>query len=1118
MFSYKTTCSILFKVTAITLVCLFISNDISWASQYLPDLAAEQSTLAAESRIKPFFEKHGLEFQNMAIVIMVTGKLKSLILEKKMHAGPLYREIEGLNQILYNDDIEIEKQTKTDIFKCSGREYKYATFYFKKENKKIKVLFFENHADLTTDELAELRIDNAEKHHLACPRLEGVWFISPAAKIKLVDRTQIPTPEISCKDVNALPGTQSGEKTLLTESGPSLNSESAATSDTDVKYYIGSPEGLGKAGREGPVLNTPIRRKALTRDGNLREIEVILKSRLGSGLSCVVYKGIYNEKEMVEKFSGDLPVETKVKSFAKKIMEWIYFLFRQASPPYRTNFYAAMTNHYASLIIEDASEFELGESIIPLLLYTSYDEKSGGYVMAYEYINGRHIRPGPEERLLREYLKKCKNFIADKLGFWGLARQCDTKSLNSPGNVIVIDEATGKMKLIDVTPGVLGGQIWILPIELEYFFKGLFTGNFLPFGDAVDIDKLSGYREELRANFSQRFDSARLKKFENNCTSFEFYLNKWRESEPAVLRSPFRMLAYLFNKSTIKSTLITTITALEYKGVIDIKIADALRQETLTTNRRIVLTSLRFRLFILLFYHIFYHIPHYIWKTARFISVGVLWKGFEDIKKVLIYTIKIYGSKEYRIRVSKEYIEKIIKKAEETDKRISSAEAKVLHQELEKEDILGMLELLPLWTSIKFITWPLFGGTGDILWLSLFIVTYNPYWLIPIFIDGVLRGIITIIFTGLNYKPLLILSFIPKIGNYVAIPTQLMKDAPHLSEFLMKEVVGSKIGTSVPGVSKHSFREYFYIRLMGIPLFFMRQMAQIVSRFDKEDSMSTSKSVSRDIDTKISAATMSGNITSIIKTPVGEKLQITGMVTKEPVSLTAKPGFQRDGPARAANERRESPLFVLSKKEADRIHIENIEYTPAVLQKTILCHIIADSILPDSQRNMLRMLAKNMRNENYSEKVISFSVNDPNDFINEIEALIAKQREEYKDYVVEFDIACPNISLVKAILGKNLGIKALAFETCRDSGLNAMIQVEGIVLALRALHSGRVESLQKAFRIVTGDELSPELSSIIDADEFARKIIFILPVTKTMDYSESRRLGNIMKENIEVAA
>jgi len=56
----------------------------------------------------------------------------------------------------------------------------------------------------------------------------------------------------------------------------------------------------------------------------------------------------------------------------------------------------------------------------------------------------------------------------------------------------------------------------------------------------------------------------------------------------------------------------------------------------------------------------------------------------------------------------------------------------------------------------------------------------------------------------------------------MAIPAQMMKDVPYLSEFIMLEAVGSKIGTAVPGIVRHSYREYFYMRLMNIPLFFMR--------------------------------------------------------------------------------------------------------------------------------------------------------------------------------------------------------------------------------------------------------------------------------------------------------
>lgn len=1079
MFTNKSKYNILFKAIAIALVCLCVFNDVSWSLQSDPGITTEQSTLAAQSRLKPFFETHGLEFQNMASVIMAAGTLKGLVIEKKMHEGPLYKQIEGFNRLFDNGSVEIEKQIGTAVLKSTGREYRYATFYFKKESQKVKVLFFEDHAGLTPAELAELDINDAEKYHLDCPGLEGVWFIADSLRAATVSVSTGAGQQAVTE-----PLSENGQAAAYTYTSPAK-----PASDEEVKQYIGSPEGRGKPRKEGPLLNTPIKRKALTRDGNLQEVELTLGNRLGSGLASVVYKGTYNGETIVEKFAGDLPVETRPKTLAKKLLEGLYFFFRQALPPYRTNFYAAMTNHYASLVIEEASKLEFGESIIPRILYTAYDEGSGGYVMAYDFMSGRRIIPGREERQLREYLGKCKSFIAYELGLWGLARQCDPKSLNSPGNVVV-DEVTGKMRLIDITPGALGGQIWILPLETEYFFKGLVTDNFLPFGDAVDFSRFNAYREKVREELAD--DPARLKRFEDNCDNLEFYVNKWRESEPALLRSPLRIFHYLFKKTAMKPKLNTIITTLEYTGVISVEKANTLRSRVSRGDRHISLPSFKPWLILTFSAYISYKTLRFIIiKLPQIILVDILWKGLIKLKKAAVYTIKIYKDKEFRIKTANGYIEKAIAGAE-SDKRITPEEAGVLRDELAGEDIPELAALFPVWAAIDLITWSVFG-----------------IGIVPVFVDGILRCAVTVMFTGFKYKPLLALSVIPVVGTYIAIPTQLMKNSPHLTEFVMKEIIGSKIGTAFPGVSRDSFSEYLYMRLMNIPLFFLRFMAGLVNYFEQEES---GQSYEAGIDGAIPVADI-----AVPSEPAKENE--ARQEAERPVQVTPPAAsVKQEDPTPAQEKREDSPFFEAAKNESDRIHGKNLEYTPAISQKTILCHIVTDSILPESQRNTLKLLEKNMRKGDYNEKIVSFSVDDPADFIDELKALMARQREEYKDYTVEFDVACPSTDVVRAVLKSDLGVKALAFEAQKDAEINATIQLESIMLALRAMHSGKIENLRQAFKIVTGADLPQEMGSIEDIDNFAISILFVLPASKVLDYNENRRLNDIIRKNIETAA
>ncbi len=205
--------------------------------------------------------------------------------------------------------------------------------------------------------------------------------------------------------------------------------------------------------------------------------------------------------------------------------------------------------------------------------------------------------------------------------------------------------------------------------------------------------------------------------------------------------------------------------------------------------------------------------------------------------------------------------------------------------------------------------------------------------------------------------------------------------------------------------------------------------------------------------------------------------------------------------------------FKLAIAEATRIHTENLKYTPAIPEKTILCHIITDSILPDEQRNVLQMLEQDMRDSSYAEKVVRLSNTDPADFIKEVSTLMARQRDLYKDYTVKFDVACPSTDLVTTILNSGLGVKALAFEPCKEDA-----QLEGIIMALRALGSNNLDSLQRAFEFLSGNKLDLEKLGITSIDEFVKRVAFILPTAKEINYEDRRRLNDIIRENIKTAA
>ena len=137
MLAYKNRYSILYKVIALAIVCLFLVNDAAWAQNY-SNFNPSNTTLAAQSRLKPFFEKRGLDFQNMTSVIYAAGKLKELLFNQtSLDDVKIRREINRLNRLFPDGAVKIEEEVQSH--NLGGKAYRYAVFHFAKTNNPINV-------------------------------------------------------------------------------------------------------------------------------------------------------------------------------------------------------------------------------------------------------------------------------------------------------------------------------------------------------------------------------------------------------------------------------------------------------------------------------------------------------------------------------------------------------------------------------------------------------------------------------------------------------------------------------------------------------------------------------------------------------------------------------------------------------------------------------------------------------------------------------------------------------------------------------------------------------------------------------------------------------------------
>lgn len=201
------------------------------------------------------------------------------------------------------------------------------------------------------------------------------------------------------------------------------------------------------------------------------------------------------------------------------------------------------------------------------------------------------------------------------------------------------------------------------------------------------------------------------------------------------------------------------------------------------------------------------------------------------------------------------------------------------------------------------------------------------------------------------------------------------------------------------------------------------------------------------------------------------------------------------------NKKENQDAVGLLKEKAQAIHMKNLEIPPRLGRRKILCYIIADSVIPQEQRDMVQRLEQEMRKVKYNEKIVRLKVKDSindDDFIQALKERMKNIREQYSKigYEVEFDIAVPNADIVAKIQfpEQGVGINALAFE--RQDG--EFVQVEGIITALRAVRTGKIEIVRAAYKLITGQDLLPEQMEIEDVRIFARQITFTLPAATSI--------------------
>ena len=1005
----KITYSVIFKAVAMGMVCLFTFNSISWS---LPG-----STLAAQSRLKPFFKRHGLGFQNIATVVYVSGRLKDLL------AAEIIREshIVKLNRLFPDDRVEIEKEVKTGHLKCTGKQYQYAVFHFKKESKVINMLFIKDHDKLTNAELQELGIKtDRDRTHFLSPGLEGVWLINSAVGKTTDTDITVPHTTVFAEQItlNVIlesipPGTPIEEARNIIYRHPDFDNDKFEAFLkkfpkllTLVRYFsnlipvlIETRQSLVELERKAnEILETPELRELCEREDSYPAYAHRARALLVSDEVCSLLKDILAEKDG-RKLLEDYRISDNIYAYLSSRMAreaTCAFLtqmklsilsdaeFRRPSIlTYGDDLVRNMFWYYLPIIykqlrrfgysFEQAGKrlFYLSENFleedlrIPIRFYWNTDWTEE----IMRNIEGITRYGSVHEKQINEFLRRlCRSDVAEDLGESTVfaVRPKEVKGDNGEvlrnSNGETFDGVWARFQPSDFFSGdaVQDPKEWSVDSESERKLMG-------------EFERMNFW--ELQAEFINKESDMRrggynLEKIYPQTPPLIAYIN-WMSSKAihmgAELRGPLCGID-IYKKHGTKE-----------------EVKEAYREKCFL---REVIRRWR--------------------KTAE---TGPNPEIFLDIGS---------GKGGVVVDLAKNNPKAIVYAIDPDYKDPSAKGRKYIREHAPNINIVD--EAFKEWKAEALI--------GKVS---------KAFWIFPNLKKGVSP------FSASKIAGLL------KPGG---VFTMVLDDARVEGLTGFKKQLQEE-GLKVEYTSNIAFRDLCkYEKMVS-----SSTMAQAFMLFEKK----------------------------YYPTPVSAVLRAT-----------------------KSNE--------LPQVEAERIHAENlkIEYMPAIPDKTILCHIVADSILPDGQKDMLKRLEQEMRKrDDYSEKVVSLSVSNPNnqeEFMRELERIKAQEEKRYQDkgYTVQFDVACPSIDLVASIQDK-LGIQALAFA---KEGEGDIVQVEGIILALRVIRTGNVDDLLKVYKLLTGKEFKTDIN---DIKELAKNILFILPVTR-LDINEIGTINTLIEENIKNAA
>ena len=556
--------------------------------------------------------------------------------------------------------------------------------------------------------------------------------------------------------------------------------------------WIGTPAGRGRVVPRAPATGVRREVRVWEASGELATRRIRIGRLLGAGLAGTVYEVSDDDGAVfVEKHYGEIPRKGR---FGARLAAAVFSLFRQAPLSFRELPAAAVTIHLANRFIVAASAERFGCAITPRLLYTRYDARTGGYVQAFEYVEGRPLRPGgPGMPLLGEaavvlpLMRRWRDFVARELGFWGLARQVDPANVNAYSNVWVTPE--GEAVLLDLVPGVPGF------LEPRYLWWGLCRGQFPPFADAIDFARLERWLETSPS----RASGAR-----KDLDLLRVAVERWQASEPRLVSSPLRPVRVLTDPRVRAATRAALLTHLEVKGAVSPGQALAYRDALAATGRFPKLLRHSVLKMAPLGVHralvdgayalrLARRLPRLPRKLARAVAAGAS-RISRRAAGLLLAVVGYLRSRELRMRAFRSRVGGWIETERKLGRLTEDEAARLRRQADDDEETADLAGLFVVHLSISAVKHSLLGPSA--VWIGLALATQKWWLALPAMVAPLLR-VAAAAAMGFGRRPgLLLLCALPDVG-VLASPLYLSHRRTELGAFIVR-ACAQKLALSVP--------------------------------------------------------------------------------------------------------------------------------------------------------------------------------------------------------------------------------------------------------------------------------------------------------------------------------